>query len=78
MNASGIDGAGLIRSLDMRYMIMVFGAIGLAVGFLMFANAHHPDHYAQATVVVQLGGIFLAVGMATTDIVEAIKGSRRG
>jgi hypothetical protein len=27
-------------------------------------------------VVVQLGGIFLALGMATTDIVEAIKGRR--
>jgi hypothetical protein len=32
---------------------------------------------AQAPVVVQLGGIFLAGGMATADIVEAIKGSRR-
>jgi hypothetical protein len=61
----------------MRYVLMPLGAIGLALGFLMFANAHHPDHMIQATVVVQLGGICLAVGMATTDIVEAIKGSRR-
>jgi hypothetical protein len=52
---------------------MFLGAIGFGMGFLMFANAHHPDHITQATVVVQLGGIFLAVGMATTDIVEAIK-----
>ena len=44
----------------------------------MFANARHPDHNIQATVVVQLGSIFLASGMATADIVEAIKGSRRG
>jgi hypothetical protein len=40
-------------------------------------NAHHPDHIPQATVVIQLGGIFLALGMATTDIVDAIKSSRR-
>jgi len=58
-------------------VLIVLGAIGLAMGFLMFANARHPDNVSQATVVVQLGGIFLALGMATTDIVEAIKGSRR-
>jgi hypothetical protein len=56
---------------------MVFGAAGLGIGFLMFANAHHADHIPQATVVLQLGGIFLAAGIATTDIVEAIKGGRR-
>ena len=61
----------------MRYVLMILGTIGLALGFLMFANARHPDHISQATVVVQLGGIFLAGGMATADIVEAIKGSRR-
>jgi hypothetical protein len=56
---------------------MILGVIGLAMGFLMFANAHHPDHHSQATVVVHLGGIFLAIGMATIDLVEAIKASRR-
>ena len=61
----------------MRYVLMVLGVIGLAIGFLMFAHARHPDHTIQATVIVQLGGIFLAIGMATTDIVEVIKGSRR-
>jgi hypothetical protein len=61
----------------MRYLLMVLGAVGLAAGFLLFANAHHPDHHIQATVVAQLGGILLASGMATADIVEAIKGSRR-
>jgi hypothetical protein len=40
----------------------------------MFIDARH---LSQATVVPQLGGIFLAVGMAATHIVEAIKGSRR-
>jgi hypothetical protein len=62
----------------MRYLLMALGAVGLAAGFLMFANAHHPDHNIQAAVVAQLGGIFLALGMATADIVEALKGSRRG
>jgi hypothetical protein len=62
----------------MRFVLMLLGAIGLGVGFLMFSNAHHPEHISQATVALQLGGIFLAVGLATTDIVEAIKGSRRG
>ena len=61
----------------MRYVLLVLGAIGLAVGFLMFANAHHPDHISQATVAFQLGGIFLASGMAAFDIVEAVKANRR-
>jgi hypothetical protein len=61
----------------MRYVLMVLGAIGLALGFLMFGNAHHPEHISQATVMALLGGIFFAAGMAATDIVEAIKGSRR-
>jgi hypothetical protein len=62
----------------MRYVLIALGAIGLTLGFLMFANAHHPDNVSQATVVVQLGGVFLASGMAASDIVEAIKGSKRG
>jgi len=61
----------------MRFVLMLLGAFGLGVGFLMFANTHHPEHISQATVVLQLGGIFLATGLATTDIVEAIKSSRR-
>jgi hypothetical protein len=69
-------GYGVVKELDMRYVLMVLGAIGLAMGFLMFANAHHSDHIPQATVALQLGGIFLAVGMATVDIIEAIKGKR--
>ena len=61
----------------MRFVLMILGALGLGLGFLMFANAHHPDHISQATVALQLGGAFLAIGLATIDIVEAIKGSRR-
>jgi uncharacterized membrane protein len=61
----------------MRYVLMVLGAVGLALGFLMFANARHPEHISQATVALQLGGVFLAIGLATNDIVEAIKANRR-
>jgi hypothetical protein len=61
----------------MRYVLMALGVGGLALAFLMFANARRPEHTAQATLVAQLGGIVLAIGMATTDIVEAIKSSRR-
>jgi hypothetical protein len=57
----------------MRYVLMGLGGIGLAMGFLMLAK----DNIPQAALVAQLGGIFLAIGMATSDIVEAIKGSRR-
>jgi hypothetical protein len=57
----------------MRYVLMALGAMGLVVGFLMFAK----DNTPLATLVVQLGGVFLAIGMATSDIVEVIKGSRR-
>jgi hypothetical protein len=57
----------------MRYVLMGLGGIGLVMGFLMFAKENTP----LATLVIQLGGVFLAVGMATTDVVEAIKGSSR-
>jgi hypothetical protein len=66
-----------VGGLNMRYALLVLGAIGLGLGFLMFANAHHPDHVPQATIVIQLGGIFLAAGMATTDIVESIRNNTR-
>jgi hypothetical protein len=52
---------------------MGLGVIGLGMGFLMLAKENTP----QATLVVQLGGIFLAIGLATTDIVDAINRSRR-
>jgi hypothetical protein len=61
----------------MRHILTVLGFIGLAVGFLILANAHDPDKISKATVILQLGGIFFAVGTATIDIVEAIKVSRR-
>jgi len=60
----------------MRYILIVLGVISLAVGFLMLANARHPEHITQATVAFQLGGMFLAVGLAAVDIVEAIKRNR--
>ncbi len=57
----------------MRYVLIGLGGIGLVMGFLMFAKENTP----LATLVIQLGGLFLAVGMATADIVEAIKNNQR-
>ncbi len=57
----------------MRYVLMVLGAIVLTMGLLMFAKESTP----LATLMIPLGGIFLAIGMAAIDIVEAIKRSSR-
>jgi hypothetical protein len=61
----------------MRHVLTVLGFIGLVVGFLILANAHDSIKISQAAIILQLGGIFFAVGIATNDIVEAVKGSRR-
>jgi hypothetical protein len=57
----------------MRYVLLTLGGIGLAAGGLLFK-----DNATLATLLVQLGGIFLASGMATADIVEAIKRAAHG
>jgi hypothetical protein len=57
----------------MRYLVMFFGVVGLIVGFTAWANAHRPDEETVAIAVIQLGGILLAIGVATSDIVQAIK-----
>jgi hypothetical protein len=57
----------------MRYVLIYLGVIGLAMGFLLLGKNNAP----QAPLMVQLGGLFLAIGMATADIVQAIKGSSR-
>jgi hypothetical protein len=61
----------------MRYLLTALGVIGLGVGFLMLANAHDADKISKSTTVLQVAGIFFAVGAATIDIVEAIKGHRQ-
>jgi hypothetical protein len=35
------------------------------------------ENTAHSALLVQLGGVFLAIGLATSDIVEAIKRSMR-
>src|SRR5437870_5176721 len=60
-------------SLDMRYVLTIVGFLGLGLGFVWMFNAQFANEIAKGTVVAQLGGVFLAVGMAATDIVEAIK-----
>ena len=56
----------------MRYLLMAWGLTGLAAGGIML-----PIGNPYAGLVLQLGGIFLAIGMATSDVVEALKRSRR-
>ena len=57
----------------MRYLVTLFGFVGLIVGFIAWANARQPHEYTTALGVIQLGGIVLAIGMVSSDIVAAIK-----
>ena len=57
----------------MRYLVTLFGFVGLIVGFIAWANARQPHEYTHAIAAIQLGGIVLAIGMVSSDIVAAIK-----
>ena len=56
----------------MRYLLIVVGLVGVLLGFWVIAtgpaNASPPG-----SLFVEVGAVFLAVGLATVDIVEAIK-----
>jgi uncharacterized membrane protein HdeD (DUF308 family) len=60
----------------MRYLLIVVGLLGVLLGFWVIAtgptNASPPG-----SLFVQVGAVFLAVGLATVDIVEAIKAKRQ-
>ena len=56
-----------------RHLVMFFGVITLMAGFALNGNAHQPHEATVAIAVIQLGGILLAIGMATSDIVQAVK-----
>jgi hypothetical protein len=51
----------------MRYLLIVVGLFGLLFGF-----GWHPAN----PVLTMVGAVFLAVGLATVDIVQAIKAKR--
>jgi len=60
----------------MRYLLIVVGLFGVLLGFVAIgagpANARPPGE-----LFVQVGALFLAAGLATVDIVEAIKAKRQ-
>jgi hypothetical protein len=60
----------------MRYLLIVVGLLGVLLGFWIIGygptNASPPG-----SLLVQVGAVFLALGLATVDIVEAIKAKGR-
>ncbi len=57
----------------MRYLVMLFGVLGLIGGISAWVHSHQPHEFSVAIGVIQLGGILLAIGMVAEDIVQAIK-----
>jgi hypothetical protein len=53
----------------MRYLLIVVGMFGLLLGFA-------PGPATPGWIFALVGAIFLAVGLATVDIVAAIKATR--
>ena len=60
----------------MRYLLIVVGLLGVLLGFWVIAsgpaNASPPG-----SLFVEVGAVFLAVGLATVDIVEEIRAKRQ-
>jgi hypothetical protein len=60
----------------MRYLLIVVGLLGALLGFWIIGygptNASPPG-----SLFVQVGAVFLAIGLSTVDIVEAIKAKDR-
>jgi hypothetical protein len=51
----------------MRYLLIVVGLLAVLVGWTS----------RSASLFVEVGAVFLAVGLATVDIVQAIKAKRQ-
>jgi hypothetical protein len=68
-----------MRYVDMQmgYVLMIVGAIGMVGGFLGLVDLRRMDTPQFSTISLQFGAMFLAIGMAATDIVRAIKADRR-
>lgn len=56
----------------MRYLLIVAGFLGVVLG-VWAIGAGNPVARPSGEFFIQAGAIFLAVGLATVDIVEAIK-----
>jgi hypothetical protein len=60
----------------MRYLLIVVGLLGVLLGFWIIA-ARPANASPPGSLFVEVGAVFLAVGSATVDIVEAIKAKRQ-
>jgi hypothetical protein len=66
----------------MRYLLIVVGLLGVLFGFgVLFSfvviGAGPANAHPLGELFVQIGAVFLAAGLATVDIVEAIKAKRQ-
>ena len=59
----------------MRYVLIVVGVLGVLLGVWGIANGN-PNARPSGEFFVQLGALFLAIGLATVDIIETIKAKR--
>ena len=59
----------------MRYLLIAVGLLAIVVGVLGIALGMTPQR-PNGEFFVQLGALFLAIGLATVDIVQAIKAKR--
>jgi hypothetical protein len=60
----------------MRYLLIFAGLLGGLFGVWVIGYGH-ANAGPLGSLFVQVGAIFLAVGLATVDIVEAIMAQRR-
>jgi hypothetical protein len=59
----------------MRYLLITVGLLAILVGILGIALGMTPQR-PGGEFFVQVGVVFLAVGLATVDVVQAIKAKR--
>jgi hypothetical protein len=59
----------------MRYLMLVVGLLGVGLGTWVIV-AGNPLAKPSGEFFVQVGALFLAVGLATVDIVEAMNARR--
>jgi hypothetical protein len=61
----------------MRYLLIVVGLLGVLLG-VWGVGYGNPNARPSGELFIQLGALCLVVGLATVDIVEAIKAKRQG
>jgi membrane associated rhomboid family serine protease len=63
------------EAVRMRYLLIVVGLLGLVFGILGMAVGLD-EALPRGEFFLQVGAVFLAVGLATVDIVQAIEAKR--